>query len=346
MKKNKSAGKRLKGIFILVAALVLLVALAIIVVLEQVLLSSEIVLQTGLQSGVVWMIFFALASIGFGLIMATLLGRIFLNPIDTLIDGMEKLGKGEFSTRINFAKFESMKYLADSFNKLAAELENIEILRSDFTNNFSHELKTPMVSIQSLIGLLKTEDLPKKKRLEYLQIIEEELARLTQMTTNILNLSKFQAQGILTDKKRYNVSEQMRTCVLLLEKKWSKKSLDLSLDFGEFYLAGNEDMLKEVWLNLLDNAIKFSHEKTELKVDVFEDEKRVFVAVENTGETIAEEEKPRIFEKFYQTNGTHKKEGNGIGLSLVKHIVELHGGNIEVESENSVTRFTVSLPKN
>ena len=142
------------------------------------------------------------------------------------------------------------------------------MLHYDFINNFSHEFKTPIASINGLITLLKNKKLPENKKIQYLNIIEEEAERLISMTSNILNLSKVENKSILKDVENYNLSEQIRNCILLLEKKWSRKHLSLSLDFDEYYIDANIDMMKQVLVNLLDNAIKFADDKTELKVAI------------------------------------------------------------------------------
>ena len=192
---------------------------------------------------------------------------------------------------------------------------------------------------------MKKGDIPKEKQQQYLFIIEEEINRLSDMTTNVLNLTKIENQGILTGKTAFNVSEQLRKCLVLLEKKWAIKRLNLDVDFDEYTVAANEDMLKQVWFNLIDNAIKFSFKDGLLKIGIEETQEELVVSISNEGPEIPKEDYEKIFQKFYQTKYTTKKEGNGIGLSIVKHIVELHGGKVSAKSENGVTTFAVALPK-
>lgn len=346
MKNNINSTKnRLRLSFVLIVAIILLLTIVIVTVLEYAIVLSGISKQEDLEhSGTYWIFVFGLASIVIGLGMAFLLGKLILNPFNTLIDGMARLSGGDFSTRIFFGNKKYLSNLSDSFNSLAIELENTEILRSDFVNNFSHELKTPIASVSSLISLLKNDNLPKMKRDKYLSIIEEEMDRLSSMTTNILNLSKIEKQEILTEKTEFNISEQIRKCVLLLEKKWTKKHLELSLDFDEILIFANEDMLKQVWFNLLDNAIKFANYGGILSIRIVSDDINVKVYVENSGSSINENEKLKIFNKFYRSQNAPINEGNGIGLSIVSHIVKLHSGEIDVESENNITTFIVTLP--
>ncbi len=343
--RKKKVHNGLKLVFVLGVAAILLVALAIVVALEYFIVLSGIASKDSLEgAGIYWIFVFGVSSSVIGIGLAFILGKLIYNPFEKLINGMSRLSNGDFSVRIEMGKGEQMKSVSDSFNALAKELENTEILRSDFVNNFSHELKTPIASVLSLISLLKNEKISKEKREKYLLVIEEEMDRLASMTTNILNLSKVENQEILTGEKEFNVSEQIRTCILLLERKWSKKKLDLTLDFDEYNIVANEDMLKQVWFNLLDNAIKFAQEKGSLKVEIIREDGVLSVTVENSGSYINENEYDNIFNKFYRLDGDKLKEGNGIGLSIVKHIVKLHGGKIKVKSVDDKTAFTVQLP--
>jgi len=228
---------------------------------------------------------------------------------------------------------------------MAQELENTEMLRSDFINNFSHEFKTPIVSIAGFAKLLRRGNLTDVQREEYLQIIEEESLRLSAMATNVLNLTKYENQTILTEIAQYNLSEQLRSCILELETKWSKKRIDFSLDFAEYDIAANREMLRQVWINLIDNAIKFSDPGQMVHITIHPGGGTYEVAVTNFGPDIPPEQRERIFNKFYQADESHAGEGNGIGLALVKWITRLHGGSVAVECEDGATTFTVTLPQ-
>ena len=221
----------------------------------------------------------------------------------------------------------------------------LENMRNDFINNFSHEFKTPIVSINGLVKIMKSGKLSKEKEKEYLEIIEEEIDRLASMTTNVLTLSKVKNQVILTDKTKYNISEQIRSCIVLLEKKWTKKNLHLMLDFDEYYIEANIDLMKQVFINLLDNAIKFSYDNKELAIIIEEDKSNLFIKIIDEGIIIEEENKEKIFNKFYQVDGSDFTEGNGIGLSIVKHIIDLHNGKISTCSKDNKTIFELELPK-
>ena len=345
-KRTKRSLGKLRFTFILLVAAILLFTIAMVVVLEYVAVVSGLGSQEELEkSGTYWIFLFGVVSTVIGLAITFFLSRLVIEPFDRLMEGMALLAEGNFSVRMDFGERKYYKNLAGSFNSLAVELQNTEIFRSDFVNNFSHELKTPIASVSSLIPLLKNDDLPKAKRIKYLAIIEEEMDRLSSMTTNVLNLSKIENQEILTEKASFNLSEQIRNCVLLLEKKWTKKKLNLSLSFDEFYITANEDMLKQVWINLLDNAVKFANDGGEIGATVSTDDDYITVVIENTGSFVAEEEHDKIYNKFYRAKNNERKDGNGIGLSIVKHIVDLHDGRIFVKSYDDKTAFTVVLPK-
>ena len=284
------------------------------------------------------------------LLMVVFLNEITSKPIRFLTEKMNELTSGNYRVRITLSRtlrrYASIRELSESFNTLAEELDNTEMLRGDFINNFSHEFKTPIVSIAGFAKLLKRGNLTEEQKIEYLNIIEEESLRLSTMATNVLNLTKVENQSILTDVTKFNLSEQLRKCVLLSEGKWSKKNIEFELEFEEYMIDANEELLKQVWINLIDNAIKFSPENSSIALQIKEKEEEIEVFVSNTGGGIDEEQKKKIFNKFYQGDESHASEGNGIGLALVKCVVELHRGKIDVRSDEKMTTFVVKLPKN
>ena len=294
-------------------------------------------------------VFNALISVPIGALVSVAMVKFPLKPVRNLIDGMDALAAGDFKIRMNagsiMRRYPAFRDVSDSFNKMAEELESTEMLRSDFINNFSHEFKTPIVSIAGFAKLLKRGNLTQEQQQEYLSIIEEESMRLSYMATNVLSLTKVENQTILTDVTEFNLSEQIRSCILMLERKWDSKNLDLQLEFGEHQVRANEELLKQVWINLLDNAIKFTPDGHTVQVRISESEGSLLVAIMNTGSEISPGDQKKIFHKFYQADQSHATQGNGVGLAVVKRIVELHGGEISVSSENEVTVFTVQLPK-
>ena len=286
----------------------------------------------------------ALSSILIGTVISIIVGRRPMKQIDEFIKALNSLANGHFETRIDAGKNGVAKELIDSFNTLASELQNTEMLRSDFVDNFSHEFKTPIVSIRGFAKLLKRQDLSDERRSEYIDIIIDESSRLAELSTNVLNLAKIENQNILTDVKPVNISEQIRTCILLLEKKWINKDLYVGADFGEFVCPANEELLKQVWINILDNAVKCADKRGLIEVTIRQDQNTLYVSIKNTGSEISAEMQKRIFDKFYQGDTSHSSEGTGIGLAISKKIVDLHNGAIRVSSGLNYVVFTIELP--
>ena len=294
-------------------------------------------------------IIFVVANLVLGAGMTFFFGKIPMKPVNKLINQMNRLAAGDYKARLDYGDFLSkhptIVELTDSFNRMASELQSTEMLRSDFINNFSHEFKTPIVSITGFAKLLRKGNLPEEKKEEYLRIIETESLRLSQMATNVLNLTKVENQTILTDITEFNLSEQIRSCILVLSEKWEQKEIEYIVDFDEYNIRANEDLLKQVWINLLGNAVKFSPTGGMIEVKITEQEDTMTVSIMNTGSEIAPEHQKKIFNKFYQADESHSSEGNGIGLAIVKLITELHDGTVSVSSGNGSTTFTVVLPK-
>ena len=315
MNLNKKVINKLRLSFIFGTSLILLITILILLGVIYILKNNGVINIDNLKDNE-WLIVFSfvLSCVIIGLLLSSAYSRIVLAPINEILNGMNRLANGEYETRISLYNYSAMKELQDKFNMLANELQNVEILRSDFINNFSHEFKTPIVSINGLVKIMKSGKLSKEKEKEYLEIIEEEIDRLASMTTNVLTLSKVKNQVILTDKTKYNISEQIRSCIVLLEKKWTKKNLHLMLDFDEYYIEANIDLMKQVFINLLDNAIKFSYDNKELAIIIEEDKSNLFIKIIDEGIIIEEENKEKIFNKFYQVDGSDFTEGNGIGL--------------------------------
>ena len=282
----------------------------------------------------------------FILTLAAGMGRSKLRPMNDLVHAMQAVSKGDFSVRVDAEDVPGdMGELANSFNDMATELGGLELFRKDFINNFSHEFKTPIVSIRGFAKQLERDDLTEAQRKEYLEIIVSESDRLANMASNVLLLSKLENQTIVTDKVRFSLDEQLRRAILLLEKQWTEKELDLDLDLEAVEFYGNEEMLNHVWVNLLGNAVKFSPPGAKLTVRLRREGDWAAVQVRDTGPGMDEATRRRIFEKFYQGDTAHATEGNGLGLALVSRIADLCGGSVSVESAPGAgSTFTVRLP--
>lgn len=360
MKKKKKQGGAIKKQLQRVSLMLILAVIVFCVLWIAILLATLVVtlmVQFHVFEGVSEeirisniMLVVALTSLVMGAVLVVLLGMIPQQPINKFIDGLNSLAAGNFKTRLRYkgalANHPTIVEITDSFNKLAGELEQTEMLRSDFINNFSHEFKTPIVSISGFAKLLQKGNLTEEQKLQYLNAIEEESMRLSYMATNILNMTKIENQEILTDITKFNLSEQIRFAVLLLEEQWVKKKIDLQLDFDEHEIEANEELLMQVWLNLVGNAVKFAPPGATIGVDICATAESYIVSVSNTGSEIPFDKQKKIFNKFYQADESHAQEGSGIGLAIVKKIVDLHTGWVSLKSENGLTVFTVDLPKN
>ncbi len=346
--KKKSFNFSLTIVLGLVVFAVLIVSLGLSSALTFILIKTGMLEEEFGQNSQSYIVLFMVVASAFLGALASFFGsKIILRPIRRIIKSMDELASGDFTARmeISDARLKAFKALSLKFNTLAEELQNTEMLRSDFINNFSHEFKTPIVSIAGLAKILKKGNLSDEDKEQYLSAIEEESIRLSYMATSVLNLTKIENQSILTNVSAYNISEQMRSCILLLEDKWAKKELELSIDFNEIMIEANEELLKQVLINLLDNAIKFSPDKSCVTVNITDTDGIVLISVTNKGEPISKENKKKIFNKFYQADESHSSEGHGVGLAIVKKIISLHDGEIELTCENGNITFTVALPK-
>ena len=348
LKKDKQRKRHsFRWINLLITAfvfVVILVTMLIVIGIEYLLLHYDILKTDDVVTGV---------SLSMLLLASTIIGTVItfgvtfflLKPVKTAIRGLYQLADGKYDTRINTYQVPILQEYVESFNTLAEELQNTEMLRSDFVNNFSHEFKTPIVSIRGFARLLQKGNLSAEKQQEYLDIIVSESTRLAAMATNVLNLTKIENQNILSRIESFNLSEQLRTCILLLSDKWEEKQLTIEADFEEVFCSGNQELLQQVWINLIDNAIKFAAFCGIVAVDVHKEESCVVVTVCDTGVQIPQEAQKYIFDKFYQADTSHATAGNGVGLAIVAKVVALHKGSVRVESSPELTSFIVSLPQ-
>lgn len=285
-----------------------------------------------------------LACIVVGAVVSFVVGGVPLKPIRQIISATNRLAAGDFSVRLDIERPSEMKALSDSFNRMAQELGGIELLRTDFINNFSHEFKTPIVSIKGFAELLRCADLTDEERAEYLDIIIRESSRLAALATNVLNLSKVENQEIVSDRTAFNLGEQLRRSVLMLQNRWEEKGLALTVEVEELSCTGSPELLSQVWLNLLDNAVKFTPAGGTIAVSLAAEGGMAVCRIADNGPAIAPDQLPHIFDKFYQGDLSHAAPGNGLGLAVAKRIVELHRGTIGCTSTPASTEFTVRLP--
>lgn len=318
--------------------------IATIVFVLQLLVRSGLLAWNQLPSGTP-MLILSVISLVIGSLFAVFFIHLSLKPLQDMMRATDRVANGDYSVRVKPRGFLEFRDLGNQFNHMASELGSVELLRSDFVNNFSHEFKTPIVSIRGFAKMLQSPDLTDAERKEYLDIIIEESERLAALSTNVLELSKLEQQTILPDRTPINVSEQLRLCAAMLAAKWEQKSISFDVSGEELHTIGSEELLKQVWINLLDNAIKFSPSGGTVQLTMTNSLTCIAVSIRNEGEPIAEEAYSHLFDKFYQADTSHSGQGNGLGLSIAKRIVDLHDGTISVVSDPSGTIFTVQLPQ-
>ena len=290
-------------------------------------------------------IFMSAFSIMMGTAIAWFFSKKALNPIRKIIDATHKVADGDFSVQVEIGGIHELEELSRGFNKMVQELSNTEALRSDFINDFSHEFKTPIVSVRGFAKLLKDGSLSEKDRQEYLDIIIAESERLAALSTNVLNLTKYENLEIITDKAEYRLDEQIRRAVVLSEPKWSAKGIEVVLEMDEVLFSGNADFTQQIWLNLIDNAIKFSNHNGTVTIWLTQREDGIHFTIRDKGVGMDDLTKARVLDKFYQGDESRAKSGNGLGLAIVKRIIDLCGGYIEIRGELGMgSEFEVWLP--
>lgn len=275
--------------------------------------------------------------------------RNYDKPMQNISDAAEKVAKGDFSVRLPvFSRLGSVDYLdrmTADFNKMVEELAGVETLRTDFIANVSHELKTPLAVMQNYGTMLQQPGLSEGKRIEYAKAVTEASRRLADMVSNILKLNKLENQSLYPDAKTYDLGEQLCTCLLGFEEIWERKGLDIQTDIQEdVRVTADPELLSLVWNNLFSNAVKFTEAGGMVSLTLEVQEEMAVVTVSDTGCGIPSEVGRHIFEKFYQGDTSHATQGNGLGLALVKRVIDIMDGEILVNSEaGKGSAFTVRL---
>ncbi|HJA93518.1 MAG TPA: HAMP domain-containing histidine kinase [Candidatus Eisenbergiella merdipullorum] len=270
-------------------------------------------------------------------------------PVRQIIEAADQIMKGNFSVRIpplhSADSMDGFDVIADYFNRMAEELSGIESLRTDFISNVSHELKTPLSVIQNYGTMLQQPELPEGKRMEYAKTVTDASLRLADLITNILKLNKLENQQIYPSVKEYDLGEQLCGCMLSFEHVWEKKELEIDTDLEEnLMIDADEELLSLVWNNLFSNAVKFTEPHGKVTLSLKPEGPYAVVSIADTGCGISPEVGKHIFEKFYQGDTSHAVQGNGLGLALVKRVIDIVGGEISVSSEvGKGSVFTVKL---
>lgn len=275
--------------------------------------------------------------------------QMIAKPVKKIREGLDRVMKGDFSTRIEYIHGEDsgneFDLIITDLNKMIEELSGVETLRCDFIANVSHELKTPLAVMQNYGTLLQNPDLTEEQRLEYGKAITEQTKKLSNLVINILKLNKLENQQIYPNVETYYLSEQLCECMLEFENVWDEKNIEIDTDLDEeIRIEADGELLSLVWNNLLSNALKFTPENGKVSLKLYKDEKYAYVEVKDTGCGMSAETGKNIFKKFYQGDTSHATKGNGLGLALVKRVIDICGGEISVSSQLEVgSTFTVKL---
>ena len=298
-----------------------------------------------LAPSVLFMLMLLGISLTVGLLITNFLSKLIFAPIRRMTQAMEKVAEGDFTVRMPVqSSSQEILDLYTGFNMMVQELRSTEILQTDFVSNVSHEFKTPINAIEGYSMLLQNGDNLTPQQEEYVGKIVYNTHRLSTLVGSILLLSKLEHQQIQTGLFPFRLDEQIRQSIVAMEDAWEKKNIELDADLERVSYLGNEHILRHVWDNLINNAIKFSPQGGLITLRLARKDGRIHFTVEDQGPGIPEESLKRIFDKFYQTDNSHKQEGNGLGLALAKRIVTTVDGRIWAENlPQGGCRFTVIL---
>lgn len=282
-----------------------------------------------------------------GTIIASILSNLVTKQASILNESINKVANGDFNIELETPKNKVLKETIENFNKMVKDLKSVAMLRNDFISNFSHEFKTPIVSINGFAEVLRdNKNLSQEQREEYLQIIIDESARLSKLSQNTLLLSKLETQSSVLEKNKYCLDEQIRQIVLLLHNELANKNINIKLKLNKLPYFANENLFHHVWLNIINNAIKYA--KSKITITSVKQENQYIIKIEDDGLGVNQETLKHIFEKYYQgENSSVSSMGNGLGLSIAQKIIHLHNGKIEAQSiygKNMI--FLIYLPLN
>ena len=280
-----------------------------------------------------------------GILVTSQLSKYFFNPIKKLRVAMDKVADGDFSVRLEEkSSSKEIMEIYTGFNLMAHELSSTEILQTDFVSNVSHEFKTPINAIEGYSTLLQGSENLDDEQKEYIEKILFNTQRLSSLVGSILLLSKLENQQIPTNQTEYRLDEQIRQSVVALESAWVQKDIELDVELDRVSYLGNEQMMRHVWDNLISNAVKFSPQGGTVKLCLSQKARKLTFTIEDQGPGLSEDAQKHIFDKFYQEDSSHKQEGSGLGLALVKRILTIEKGQITAENiHEGGCRFTVTL---
>ncbi|MFB7305232.1 sensor histidine kinase [Heyndrickxia sporothermodurans] len=271
------------------------------------------------------------------------------NYIQEVIDALRKISKGDFTVHLNLKidKEHPFGQVVDHINHMAKQLKQMEDMRQEFISNVSHEIQSPLTSISGFARALKYDQLSQEERSHYLSIIETESIRLSKLSDNLLKLTSLESSNHPFERKSYMLDTQIRNIILACEPQWLEKDLDMDVSLEKISIVGDEDLMSQVWINLIHNSIKFTPKQGKIRVQLRQVDDKAVVKIIDNGIGISKEDQIHVFERFYKADKARErsKGGSGLGLSIVKKIIDMHEGTIFVESEEGKgTVFTIFIP--
>lgn len=267
-----------------------------------------------------------------------------------IIEALDKIAKGDFSIRVDNASLDHdiAGELANQVNKMAVELDQMENMRQEFISNVSHEIQSPLTSIRGFAQALENDQLSTEERHHYLDIIQRESTRLSRITEDLLRMAALESDKVKFEPRPYRLDTQIRSLILACEPQWVEKALEMEVNLDEVQITADEDLLSQVWINLIHNGIKFTPQNGKICIELHRQPDKIEFKIKDTGMGISEEDQPHVFERFYKADKSRTRSGSsgsGLGLAIVRKIIELHKGTIVVESTPGTgTSFKVSLP--
>ena len=331
-------------IFALIMAVIITASLLLTSLIVYILLRVTVDPLTGVITS---SMFIAFLSVVVGTLLSSYVSKKILRPIFNINDAAKKVAKGDFTVRLEEGGIAyEIKEIAMNFNLMVRELSNTETLRNDFVSNVSHEFKTPLSAIEGYATLLQDDAIVHDEGKKYVRCILENTGRLSNLTQSILSLSQIENQEIILQRERFQLDEQIRRVLLGFETIWEDKNLTIDLNLEKVFIYGSQSLLARVWSNLIDNAIKFSHQNGMLSIDCQTEGNTIMVIVRDSGIGMDEMVLKHAFDKFYQGERSHHIKGNGLGLTLVHRIVTLCGGTVSLTSNKGKgTAAIVTLKK-
>ncbi|HHV11563.1 MAG TPA: HAMP domain-containing histidine kinase [Clostridiales bacterium] len=296
------------------------------------------------------LMFWFLIAVAYTLLTSNQIAHWYEKPMKLFAKATNQVANGDFSVYVepihSADRMDYMDYMFLDFNKMVEELGSIETLKADFVSNVSHEIKTPIAVIQSYAECLQGASVTEEERKEYAKIIVGNSKRLTNLISNILRLNKLENQKIQPEAAEYDLCRQLSGCVIQFEELWEQKSIEFEAEMEERALVyGDESLMELVWNNLLSNAIKFTEAGGKITLKQMSEPGSIVVSVSDTGCGMSEDTMKHIFDKFYQGDSSHSREGNGLGLALVLRVLQLHDCSISVDSTpGKGTTFSVTIP--